>query len=529
MGGADVNSGSDWGSVVSPRPGVDSAVEAPRSNPVGTLRDLASVIEDLSARGVRFCHWKSNIHLAAALEGKTDLDLLVDRRQAGTVLTVLGEHGLRPIGLPPGGNQPGMSHYLGFDSPTGALFHLHVHYQLVIGQRGVKNYRLPVERRFLTDLRVMDGVPVPAPDVELAMLVVRTLLKYRYRDAVKDALGVRHPGVPTEVRNEVDWLLDQTTTQSVVSSLGIVPPEIVSEFLTRLGEDPRAGFLRLRRRLRKALRPYARLGPVRARMAAARWLWTRREVGRKQSHDSGMKMPGGGLTIALLGADGAGKTTAAEDLVSWLGWKLSVRRYYLGSKEPSRKSAAAYLAFRALRRTHRVASRRFGDVAGVRLLASLRDGLLAVHYVAVAGDRLRRDRLAARDRKSGKVVVLDRCPLPSVSSDPHHRLLDGPQISDVLEGRFGWMARRMVRREETTYARFSLPDVLLALDVDTTVSVGRKPDHLPLVVSQKRRAVGELAREVETQHPEVRVYRVDANQPLQDVRLAIRTAVWNEL
>jgi hypothetical protein len=513
----------------SPSPSSHGVVERDQSETAGALPALSALLSELERRKVQFCHWKSNIHLAAAVQGRTDLDLLVDRNDASTVMEVLGQHGLKPMGPPPGGAQPGMSHYLGFDAASGGLFHLHVHYQLVIGQRGVKNYRLPVERQFLTGLRRSDGVPVPAPAVELAMLSIRTLLKYRYRDAVKDALGIRHPGVPSEVRDEVEWLLSQTTVEAAASALGVIPSGLLEEFLTLLRRDQRAGFLGMRRRLRKAMRPYARVPPVQARWEAMRWLWIRRQVFRIRDFDPGMKMSGGGLTIALLGADGAGKTTAADDLESWLGWKLSVRRYYLGSKQPSRASSAAYLGFRAFRRLHRAAAQRFGEARPVRWLEAMRDGLLGAHYVAVAGDRLRRDRRAANDRLRGRVIVLDRCPLPAVSSERHHRMLDGPQIADSIVPPLGRMARRMATREEAIYTRFSLPDVLLALEVDTHVSVDRKPDHLPLVISQKRKAVSELAELIEIEHPEVKLYRIDANDSLERVRLEIRQAVWHEL
>ena len=45
-----------------------------------------------------------------------------------------------------------------------------------------------MERAFLESRRRQDGVPVPAPELELGVLSVRALLKYRARDVVKDVL-----------------------------------------------------------------------------------------------------------------------------------------------------------------------------------------------------------------------------------------------------------------------------------------------------------------------------------------------------
>ena len=39
---------------------------------------VTEVLRRLDDRGVAYCHWKSNDHLAAALSADTDLDILVD-------------------------------------------------------------------------------------------------------------------------------------------------------------------------------------------------------------------------------------------------------------------------------------------------------------------------------------------------------------------------------------------------------------------------------------------------------------------
>ncbi|HWL90278.1 MAG TPA: hypothetical protein VNP90_02835, partial [Actinomycetota bacterium] len=52
-----------------------------RAYPPQTIPALARLLDDLADHGVRFCHWKSNEHLAAGLAGRTDLDLLVDADQ----------------------------------------------------------------------------------------------------------------------------------------------------------------------------------------------------------------------------------------------------------------------------------------------------------------------------------------------------------------------------------------------------------------------------------------------------------------
>src|SRR5207248_8360323 len=140
-------------------------------------------------------------------------------------------------------------------------------------------------------------------------------------------------------------------------------------------------------RIREDLSEYQRQGRIRAGVHGVVMRWRRRTSPAKTR----MTPQGGGTTIALIVPDGSGKSTVAAELAGWLGWKLAVRTYYMGSKSPSVASRASYLAFRAARRAHRAASA--GSAAGSRVdgrLRAARDGLLALHYVAVGRDRSRR-------------------------------------------------------------------------------------------------------------------------------------------
>ena len=45
----------------------------------GILTLVYRLVQALDSAGVRYCHWKSNVALARAARGDSDLDLLVDR------------------------------------------------------------------------------------------------------------------------------------------------------------------------------------------------------------------------------------------------------------------------------------------------------------------------------------------------------------------------------------------------------------------------------------------------------------------
>lgn len=506
-----------------PQPAADEPLDA-----------VCALLDELARRAVGYCLWKSNNHLDAALAGSTDLDVLVERADTAAFREVLASHALMATVPDRTIAHPALEHYLGLDRRTGRLFHLHVHYQLILGEKHVKNHRLPIERAVLRSTRTMSGVRVPAAELELAILVVRTLLKYRARDVVKDVLEIRHPGVPVETRREIEWLASQTDHDRLRRALepvgAVIPVDVVCDFLVDLTKDHRPGFtlLRHRTRMRRALRDMQRRSPVRARVDYLIACWRSRKRRRARAAQP-LKLATGGTTIAFVGADGAGKSTNAESVWQWLGWKLDTRRYYMGSKQPSLRSRALYLAFRALRRSHRsVVARSSGGSHLARLAASARDVALAGHYLSIGGDRSRRNGLALRAANQGSIVVFDRYPLEVLSSRPNHRLLDGPHVELVLGEPRSAATRALAALEKRTYRRFRLPDHLVVLEVDAGTAIERKPDHRFDVVAEKARAVAELAWQAELRDG-VNVIRIDAGRDLDEVLFETRLGLWNAL
>jgi thymidylate kinase len=497
------------------------------------LPAVRALFDALAAHDISCCLWKSNQHLEAALAGRTDLDLLVASAQAPQLRAILAGHGVKALVAPPHMTYPATEHYLGYDASTGGLFHVHAQYQLVLGEKYVKNYRLPLERQFLDSVRVRHGVPVPRPELELAVLAARVLLKYRVRDVVKDVLGIRSPGITAEFRTELAWLHDQTSVGDVreaLRALDVLPSEVICSFLDTSSRAPRAGLrlLVLRTRLRRHLRGRRRHHRAIAYAKYARGAWERRQKFRRRDRGTKLQLATGGTTIGLVGADGAGKSTAADIVNGWLGWKLDTGIYYMGSKAPSHCSRGLYIVFRALRRSHRGMSARVGPGAHTtRFVRRARDVALALHLLSIGSDRARRHRRARRDAETGSVVIFDRFPLEALRRSDAHRLLDGPQIATAVDGHDSRIVRALGATEERMYRQFGLPDELIALHVTPDVAVARKPDHARDVVGTKSRAVVSMAGVAKGRG--ARVHDVDANRSLEAVLLDVKSEVWNAL
>lgn len=495
------------------------AAPATGREPITTLAAVASLFRDLNRANLRYCHWKSNLRLAQGLGGYTDLDLLVDPVHGRAFRQILRAHKVKPLVAAPGKRYPDMEHYLGFDAASGRLFHLHVHYQLVLGEQHVKNYCLPLAGRFLDSVHLHHGVKIPTPELELIVLSLRALLKYRDRDAVKDVLGIRSSGLPAHIVDEIHWLLAQTCLTDVARTLaetaGVLPAEVVMSFLETVIAAPRDGkrLLSLRQQVRRELARFQRHGrPV----AMLQYFKALRTPPQK------MTLPRHGLALSLVGVDGAGKSTLCRELAKWLSWKMSVKPYYLGSKQPSRLSRGLYILFRVARRGQRGLAGRFGEQSlPARGAATLRQAMLYSHHLAVGLDRYRRYRDGRQQAEKGAVVLYDRFPLDT--------LFDGPKIHLLAQGKRDRLNAVFSSLEQKLYRRFQAPPLLVVLYVPPEVSRQRKPDHRWEVITAKDLALRQwLAHANGSTRPHTYV-QLDAGRPLADVLLQLKQVVWEAL
>ena len=162
----------------------------------GGAADLAEALDlvetlcfELAAEGVVYCHWKSNDLLGRALCGESDLDLLVRRQDAERFEETIHRLGFRDVEAPPLRRVPGVFHSYGLDAPSGRLVHIHAHYELVLGDDTTKNYRLPIEDAYLASAEQGVWMPVPSPEHEFIVFVLRMVLKHATWDAIVSAKG----------------------------------------------------------------------------------------------------------------------------------------------------------------------------------------------------------------------------------------------------------------------------------------------------------------------------------------------------
>ena len=91
---------------------------------------------------------------------------------------------------------------------------------LVIGDDTTKNFRLPIEGPYLASVRADEVLPVPSADFELAVFVVRMMLKHATWDAVAIGNGRLGPGERRELARLLERCDPVMTRAVVVEHLG---------------------------------------------------------------------------------------------------------------------------------------------------------------------------------------------------------------------------------------------------------------------------------------------------------------------
>ncbi len=440
-------------------------------------KPVAALAAALDEAGIRYCHWKSNEALERSLRGENDLDVLIDRTQATRFAAVLLDLGFVAAQSPPTKEIPGIWDFYAFQE--GRPLHVHAHSHLVAGDDATKNFRIPIERAFLASVRKESLLPMPSPEFEYLVFVIRMTVKH----CPWDSLAGRKGRLTASEQRELAWLerrIDRAKLDEVlIQHLPFVPVELFNQCHDAI--SPSAGFAKRARAGRRMLVALRAQGTRSLSADLALRIW-RRTMSRS---DRKRRPIQGGLIVAVVGGDGSGKSTAVDLLVEMLQRDLATKRLHLG-KPPST----------LLSKTIRFLARRMWP-------SSLRGPLGSV---LLARDRHHAYMTARRACAAGSIVICDRFPLGLL------RTMDGPRTHE------GW-----AHPVESRYYRQLLPpDLLVVMRVDPATAVSRRPDQEASFV--ERRAAEVWA----TEWPNWALV-IDAGRPLEEVAAEVRQKVWGAL
>ncbi len=480
--------------------------------PVRTSLDIGAAI---AGRGLRAVLWKSNGHLAQALAARTDLDIFADPQEREALQSCFREVGCIHVWSQLWASYPDVEDWLAVDPGTGRILHLHVHFALVTGLRRVKHLRLPWSEALLanSDHALTDAWLTPTAEMELMILLVRMWAKMPPK---RRLLG---PRLPSDVREEFDWLRARCDAEELRRLAAQLLPGFDASRITALlaGQPAEQEVLSVSRSayatLKGGYRQNWALALLRStllnlRAAAAKTL---RKI--RPATVTGKRIDGPGLVVAFIGSDGSGKSTVTREICHWLRYKLDVHFYYMGSGDGSTRLTDR------LRRTIKSTGGKKKRETGA---SAVEQGpkqrgfftrLLNVYRLDEIRGKLKALKQAHRLAAQGSIAVLDRLPQMQVPG-----LSDGPRMQQGNS--FAWAARAELKLFSEVASL--PPDLVVKLIVSPEVAHARKPDHNIEKMRRKAEITEALAFPC-------RIVEIDANQPLDEVILQVKRAVWEAI
>lgn len=481
------------------------------------LNIAISLFREWNEHKVRYCHWKSNEHLHEGLSGKTDLDVLVDikqKDQAKKYLTLLDYIEIVPQF---GSRYPLVEDWIGFDKEQGKFIHIHLHYQILTGHMGLKEYVLPMSEDILISRILDDDYPVYIvdPNLELVLLYIRVGIKADFNDLLYAKLGKFCLATDSlreilYLKQRIEWervkiILDKYFTSRSDVTFQIMKEEnydsrwmarLNKEVIKNFDENNCVGKGALILRIVYKIAIYGRFG---LRKYLFHNLVVRKTFGEKR-----------GLSIAIVGQDGAGKSTVSDEIKLWLSWKIDVKKYYLGSGDHYfswQKKVVEML-----------------EKSENRLLKIIRVCAALSNLIHLAKRNYKMINKAKKFVDKGGVVVFDRFPQIQFIG-----INDGPKIRPMVDKANNVIITKFIsyyaRREEAYLKRASdiAPDLVIKLILPVEVSLTRKPEEEKTVVRNKHNVVQKLY------FKDSECILIDATLPYEEEILKLHNSIWNML
>jgi thymidylate kinase len=491
---------------------------------------IDNLVYALNREDLRYCQWKSNFSINESLSGKTDLDLLIDRRSLSGILIILLSLGFKPargkLGLEP----DGIFHFYGMDASTGQLIHVHLFSGVLTGESFVKTHLLPFENMLLENTSRIGEMKVASPAAELVVFVVRTFIKY---GSLLDVLMLT--GKSEVLRDELTWLQNESELSESLVLLKkycpVIDEALFLKCLNTLKENTfMPGRVLLAQTVRQHLKIYTKYHLPGLVLAYSQFLWGKaRDLLEHRRNKKILKT--GGVVIAIVGAEATGKSTLVSEIGNWLLPIFSTRTVHAG-KPPSTWMTAplnALLPF-LRRRLPQMRTTRQDRKTSLQIennsdtVTKGWSGLIyAVRSVSLAWDRRKLLVRARHYAANGDIVICDRYPSENIGTMDSPRLLENKDLTGLK----GFFYNGLARLERRFYKEIPPPDLVLKLKVSLKTAIERNHNRI--------KAEKETDEYLEKRHRQCLdwslvgtkyIYEIDTEQPLENTILTVERKIW---
>lgn len=407
---------------------------------------LKILLGEFDAQEISYVSWKNNHQLQSVMSGNGDIDLFVPFDHRSKFINLCRAQGWIEV-VNPVSRHPWISHFyiLGGNYE---VFHIHAYFKLITGETWLKEYIFPFGN-WIIENRVWNAdhdIWVVNNASQAYLFLVRHLLKcasisgrllYKrelpsYDDewkACSYSIGTKDIQGPIDITSYID------NSRAFGEKLKL--PKIITALRFRWELSPFLRFKLFSLPFRRFLSFFSRL--------SNKLLLKRKKMFPKQ-----------GITIAISGVDGSGKTTMLQEVDKILGRFLTIDRFHLGRPQ----GKLIEFIWRAL-----------GNKSGNSAIPGCFDITTpssrgkAINGAILALLRLRKARIVVNRASHGGLMLIDRWPTDEVGK------MDGPRV--ILGENSGFIQRLCKRIELWAYSNMPLADICYFFVVPIEVAIER--------------------------------------------------------
>lgn len=486
-----------------------------------TLELVDRLCNALSREKISYCHWKSNAALDRSASGDNDLDLLVKRSDIQHFREILFRLGFKQCLAHKIKQLPGVQDFFGYDPRADKFIHVHGHYQLILGYDLTKNYHLPIEKPYLESAQQSGLFKIPAPEFELVIFVIRMVIKH----STWDMILIREGALSRTEKQELVYLEAKTDPAIVAvilkQHLPFIDEELFDDCLQALHPDcPLMSRIRAGQRLQNRLKVYARRSQMEDLFLKS---WRRISLIFQYfvlKQRSRYRLGNGGAVVAIVGGDGAGKTTVVDELSTWLSRYFDTIKLHMGKPSWS----ITTIGVRGLLKIGNILRLypfeetpvQYGEDHNAFRFPGFP---WLIRQVCTARDRFLTFKRGRRFASNGGILICDRYPVQQI------RFMESPYASIQMTNRVKnrWLVKFLIRAETKYYQQILLPELLIVLRLDPAIAVQRKQDEDEFQVRARSTEIWEF------DWKETPAHIIDASQPKDAVLSTIKSLVWSEL
>lgn len=473
---------------------------------------VGRLIREWNTADINYCHWKGVGNLSMSFQALTDLDILISTesyKKAEAIALSLGFVALKTAECRA---YPSVLDFIAYDKKIDRFVHLHLHYQLMMGDKWVVAYRLPLEYFYLKNKKWNELYKtwMVSPEDEFITFFARRSVKQKNiflrKDGQENIYEINEILERIEQKNDLLMALENYPKIMREPILSIFK-EKASEHHNEMASNVRRvmqDFMRMPYVLFVALSvirySYRAFVEIFRRYTKTKWFGRRR-------------MLRGGLSVAFVGMDGCGKTSAISRNLAFFSKQLDVADVFLGTG----KSGAPFyrrLIFRLLG-----AKAKNKKHINARSKDQKKPFYYQVWFWICAIERIKAIKRVHQMRTNGVLVLVDRWPQDTISDGFDAPRLHGHKSVDGFLGKIAQSAENKV----LNLSKIMAPDVIFRMVVSPEKSLERKPGEL--TYDQAVLAATNLEK---IQWPEnCKIYDIDCNQPVEFVDREIREKIWD--